>query len=51
MAILLSASLLIATGARGEDGLGRISAQPQSWFPSGQPSDTGYELSIVGQRI
>jgi hypothetical protein len=29
MAILLSASLLIATGARGEDAVGRISAQPQ----------------------
>jgi hypothetical protein len=30
MAILLSASLLIATGARGEDGLRGVNAQPQS---------------------
>jgi hypothetical protein len=31
VAILLSASLLIVTGARGENALRSISGQPQSW--------------------
>ena len=39
MAILLSASLLIATGARGEDAVGRISAQPQSWMSPGPTAE------------
>jgi hypothetical protein len=31
MAILFSASLLIVTGARGENALGGVSGQSQSW--------------------
>jgi hypothetical protein len=51
MAILLSASLLIATGARGENALGRISAQPQNWVLPGPAPDTGYKVAILEQRI
>jgi hypothetical protein len=43
MAILLSASLLIATGARGENALRPISGQPQSWSLSRPP---GTERSV-----
>ena len=39
MAILLSASLLIATGARGEDGLGGVSEQPQGWVLPGAAAE------------
>jgi hypothetical protein len=51
MAILLSASLLIATGARGEDAVGRISAQPQpqsACLPSlHSPSDPDFDVILI----
>jgi hypothetical protein len=49
MAILLSASLLIATGARGETALGRIGRQPQSWsVPSlHSPSDPDFDVILI----
>ncbi|HKO73224.1 MAG TPA: hypothetical protein VJV58_20020 [Bradyrhizobium sp.] len=50
MAILLSASLLIATGARGENAPRGPSRQPQSWVSPGPP-DTGNEVAILEQRI